>query len=134
MPLTPNSLSQSKWLILATKSSVVLFIAVKIPNSFGAFQTYDNPVLFSDTPPLALLLIGSTASLPYIILGSLTGRHHITILRASSPHSHEQRQLLGGSPRGYGTILCYESVPCESLTPTNFSALVCSFMLCGIEH
>ena len=57
-----------------TTAALVLFIGVGYTNTFGVFAEYYQSTLFKDQSSSQVILIGSTASSLYLVLGALTGR------------------------------------------------------------
>jgi len=74
-PITTSASDEpgtSKWLIVAAASAVLL-VATGYTNTFRVFQQYYQAKHFPDEPADKLIVIGSVASSPYLILGAFTG-------------------------------------------------------------
>ena len=63
----------SKYVVIAAAASV-LFVGVGIGNSFGVFQEYYGQHSLRNERPEKIIVIGSTASSMYFILGAFAGR------------------------------------------------------------
>lgn len=65
--------ASSKYIVIAAAASV-LFVGVGIGNSFGVFQEYYGQHSLRNERPEKIIVIGSTASSMYLILGAFAGR------------------------------------------------------------